>query len=264
MRYPRSYLFVPGDRPERFDKACASGAGLVVIDLEDAVAPQNKQAARAAIAGWLRPDRAVALRINAAGTQWFEEDMALCTQAQVAGVMLPKAEDAETLGLLASRLPRAALLPIIETARGMADSLAVASCAGVQRLIFGSIDFQLDLGIEGDAEELLFFRSQLVLTSALARIAAPVDGICTSLEDLQSLRTETLRARRLGFGAKLCIHPKQVATVNDAFAPTDEEIAWARRIVAAAEASQGGAVAVDGRMVDKPIILRAQALLDGS
>jgi citrate lyase subunit beta/citryl-CoA lyase len=257
----RSYLFVPGDRPERFDKACAAGAGQVIVDLEDAVAPDTKARARDAVAGWLRAERPVALRINGAGTPWFDDDLALAAYPGVAAVMLPKAEGADELVRVATAAPAAALLPLIETARGMALLDTIARAPRVQRLVFGSIDFQLDLGIDGDDDELLFFRSQLVLASRLSDLAPPVDGVCTAIDDTEALRAASLRARRLGFGAKLCIHPRQVGVVEAAFAPSAEEIAWARRVIDAAQAAQGAAVAVDGRMVDKPVLLRAQRLL---
>jgi len=258
---PRSCLFVPGHRPDRFDKALASGADLVILDLEDAVAPADKAAARAAVAQWLDPSRPVAVRINAVDTEWFDDDRILCRHPGVAAVMLPKAESAEQLRRVSSIASRAALLPLVETARGFANAQSLAKSSGVQRLVFGSIDFQLDLGIAGDGEELLYFRSQLVLVSRLANIAAPVDGVSPALDDAQALRADTQRARRLGFGAKLCIHPKQVEVVNAAFTPSGDEIAWAQRVLDAAARSQGAAVALDGRMIDKPVILRAQALL---
>lgn len=262
MRVPRSYLFVPGDRPERFAKAQASGAGLVVIDLEDAVAAQDKDAARAAIAAHAPAAAAgVAVRINAADTSWFEQDLALCREIGAAAVMVPKTESLETLAHAARQVPAAALLPLVETARGIARAQQLAAAPGVQRLVFGSIDFQLDAGIEGDGEELLYFRSQLVLASALARIAAPADGVCTALDDMEQVRCETRRARRLGFGAKLCIHPRQVPVVNETFAPTPAQLEWARRVLAGAEAADGAAARVDGRMIDRPVILQAQALL---
>jgi citrate lyase subunit beta/citryl-CoA lyase len=261
MRPPRSLLFVPGDRPERFDKAIAAGAGLVIVDLEDAVAPPHKAAARDAVAGWLRAERPVALRVNGADTPWFDADVALCRHPGVVAIVLPKAEDPAVLRDVAAGAPQAALLPLIETALGVAHVETLAAAPRVQRLLFGSIDLQLDLGIAGDGDELLCFRSRLVLASRLAGIAAPVDGVSTALDDREALTADALRARRLGFGAKLCIHPKQVPVVEAAFAPTPEERAWAERVLAAAEAAQGGAVAVDGRMVDKPVILRARALL---
>ena len=131
----------------------------------------------------------------------------------------------------------------------------------VKRLVFGSIDLQADLGIAGDGDELLLFRSQLVLQSRLAGLAPPVDGVCTAIDDAAALDAETQRARRLGFGAKLCIHPRQVDAVNRGFTPSADELAWARHVLDAAAASGGAAVAVDDKMVDKPVLLRAQALL---
>lgn len=135
-------------------------------------------------------------------------------------------------------------------------------CApGVERLVFGSIDFQLDLGIGGDDDALLYFRSRIVLASRLANLPAPVDGVSTAIGDLQALQGDTARARRLGFGAKLCIHPNQVNAVNRGFSPSEGEMAWAQRVLDAAQAAGGAAVAVDGKMIDRPVILRAQAVL---
>jgi len=258
---PRSYLFVPGNRPERFDKALAAGADAVIVDLEDAVPLQGKADARAAVARWLNATRAVVIRVNGPDTEWFADDVALCATAGVAAVMVPKAERAESLHHAARMAPGCAILPLIETAAGFDNARVLAACAGVQRLVFGSIDFQLDLGIQGD-EDLLFYRSQLVLVSRLADRAAPVDGVTAAFDNDAAVSLDTERARRLGFGAKLCIHPRQVALVNRGLMPVDAEVAWARRVVTAAAQAHGAAVAVDGRMIDRPIVLRAQALLD--
>lgn len=257
---PCSYLFVPGTQPQRFDKACASGADAVIIDLEDAVAPGDKAGARAALAAWLHPARRAIVRVNAVDTAWFEDDIALCAQAGVAGVMLPKAQSCDVLSDLAARLPGTPLLPLIESAQGIDRANQLAGCPQVQRLVFGSIDFQLDLGIDGDGEELLFFRSALVLASRLAGVAAPVDGVTVAVADQAQLAFDAQRARRLGFGAKLCIHPNQLRTVHDAFAPDAGAVAWARAVLNAAE-RESGAFQFDGKMVDRPVILRAQAVL---
>ncbi|WP_373987292.1 CoA ester lyase [Duganella sp. BuS-21] len=257
---PYSYLFVPGSEPRRFDKACASGADAVIIDLEDAVAPGDKAGARDAVAAWLRLRRRVIVRINAVDTRWFDDDVALCGLDGVAGVMLPKAESCEVLLALAARLPTMPLLPLVESARGFSVAGELARCPQVQRLVFGSIDFQLDLGIDGEGDELLYFRSGLVLASRLAGIAAPVDGVTVAVSDPARLEADARRARRLGFGGKLCIHPNQLATVNTAFAPSAAEMDWARKVVAAAEV-ESGAFRLDGKMVDRPVILRAQAVL---
>jgi citrate lyase subunit beta/citryl-CoA lyase len=199
---------VPADRPERFDKAFASGADAVIIDLEDAVAPSSKAAARAGLLDRLHAQTAprAILRINGADTEWFDGDLALCAAPGVAAVMLPKAECAETIAALRAAGAKA-VLPLIESAAGFAALDAIASAPGVQRLAFGSIDFQVDLGMR-DAleEELLYFRSQIVLASCLAGLAAPIDGVSTAIDDAERLHADVLRARRLGFGGKLCIH----------------------------------------------------------
>jgi len=260
-RTARSLLFVPASRPERFDKALAAGADAVIVDLEDAVAPHEKERARAALAAWLDPARPVLVRINAVDTPWFGEDLALCAHPGVAAVMLPKAEHIDDLARLRAA-GAAQLVPLIESAAGMAALATIAAAPGVQRLAFGSIDLQVDLGMRDALEdELLYFRSRLVLASRLAGLQAPVDGVSTSLDDAERLRVDVLRARRLGFGGKLCIHPRQVEGVNRHFAPSEAEQAWARRVLEAAAAAAGAAVALDGRMIDKPVILRAQAIL---
>lgn len=259
---PRSYLFVPGNRPDRFAKACAAGADAVIIDLEDSVPPAEKDAARASVGQWLSPGQPVLVRINDANSQWFPDDLVLCGKPGIAGIVLPKAETVEHILLLSEHagasLP---ILPLLETAPGFWKARELALAKPVLRLIFGSLDFQLDLGMFAEEEELLYFRSQLVLVSSLANIPSPVDGITTSLDDPEQLRRDTLRAKRLGFGAKLCIHPKQVRLVNELLGTSAAEEAWARRVVEAVAAAKGSAVVVDGKMVDRPVLARAEALL---
>ena len=257
----RSYLFVPGDRPDRFDKACSAGADMVILDLEDAVPPARKSEARAAIGKWLSSGKEIVLRINADTTEWFPDDLQLARVPGVAGIILPKAERIDRALQTICADGRKFLLPLIETARGFASARALASAPGVQRLLFGTLDFQMDLGIDGEGEELAYYRSEMVLISRLAEIQPPVDGPCTALDDAAQLTVDTRRAKRMGFGGKLCIHPKQVAHVNAAFAPTGDELAWARRVVAAAAESKGAAVALDGRMVDRPVILKAEQIV---
>lgn len=259
----RSYLFVPASRPDRIGKALAAGAGAVIVDLEDAVAPDAKTTARGALATWLAQASApVLVRVNAAETEWFADDLALCGHAAVAGVVLPKAERRADLAHASAIAAGKRLYPLIETAAGYDAVRTLASAPGVERLVFGSIDFQVDLGVDGELDELLVFRSGLVLASRLAGIRSPVDGVSTAIDDEATLRADVARSRKLGFGAKLCIHPKQVAVVNAAYLPSEAERDWARRVLEAAERSGGAAVAVDGKMVDKPVILRARAILD--
>ena len=223
------------------------------------MAPADKDSARAALQAWLRPDMAVIVRINSVDTPWFVDDLALCGAPGVAAVMCPKAERADTLAAVMGAGARA-LLPLVESAAGLAGLAGLAAAPGVLRLAFGSIDLQADLGLRDATEdELLPFRLQLVMASRLAGIGAPVDGVSTAIEDEDGLRRDVLRARRLGFGGKLCIHPRQVASVNRHLAPAPEELAWAERVLAAA--AGGAAVAVDGKMVDRPVLLRAQAIL---
>ncbi|MDM0076656.1 CoA ester lyase [Variovorax sp. J2P1-59] len=264
----RSLLFVPGHQGARFDKACQSGADAIVLDLEDAVPPDRKEEARVQVAQWLagreEGDGAgplVALRINGVGTPWHAADLALCGHQGVDALMLPKAEDAAVLRTIAASLPAVALLPLVETARGIDRLDEIAAAPGVQRLVFGTIDFQAELDIEGDGPELLYFRSRIVLASRLAGLQPPVDGVSTAIDDPARIEADALQARRFGFGGKLCIHPKQVAVVNQGFLPTSSQIDWARRVIDADAASGGAPVTVDGKMVDRPVVLKAQALL---
>jgi citrate lyase subunit beta / citryl-CoA lyase len=258
----RSYLFVPGNRPDRFEKARQSGADAIILDLEDAVQSADKDLAREAVASWLAPTRPVYVRINGAGTPWYERDLEVVGLPGVAGVVLPKAEQPEQVAQVAARLAgEAQVLPLVETALGVWNACALAQAPHVERLAFGSIDFQLDTGISGEREELLYARSRLVLTSRVASVLPPVDGVTMALEDLTRLRDDVERARRLGFGGKLCIHPKQVEPINQAFAPTEAEQAWARRILEAVEATEAGAFRLDGEMIDRPVIERARSIL---
>jgi len=259
----RSYLFVPGDRPERFDKALAAGADVTVLDLEDAVKPEQRDAARRAIRDWLSAGGRAAVRVNGIGTEWHAEDAKLLALPGVTLAMLPKAEDAAALAQFVAGLrPDLPVTPLIETAEGIFEARALARVKNVLQLAFGSVDFQLDAGIEGEDDELLFARSQLVLASAAAGIAPPVDGVTVALDDAERLTAETRRARRLGFGGKLCIHPRQVAIVHQAFAPDAAEIARARAIVAAADGAEAGAIRLDGKLIDRPVVERARRVLE--
>jgi citrate lyase subunit beta/citryl-CoA lyase len=259
---PRSYLFVPGNRPDRFAKACAAGADAVVLDLEDSVAPGDKLKARAAVAEWLTATKSVMLRVNTSDSECFREDLSLGRQPGISGVLLPKAERVEEIRLVAESFGSGVpILPQIETARGFRNALALASADQVRHLLFGSIDFQRDLGMTAEEDELLYFRSQIVLDSRLAGIEPPVDGVTTDINSAERVRADTLRARRLGFSGKMCIHPKQVSIVNEGFTPTAAEEEWAKRVVEASAAAPGAAISVDGMMVDRPVLARAEVIL---
>lgn len=264
----RSFLFVPGNRPERFTKAVRAGADAVILDLEDAVPPAEKEAARAAIREHWQAIEALGLpllvRINAEGSAAFDADMEfLDALPGLTGVVLPKAESTSTLQRLHERLPRVALVPLIESAAGLDAVKAIAAAPGVLRLAVGHIDFMADLGFSCDENEseLLPLRFAVAMATRLANLAPAVDGVTVQTGDEERLRTDTLRARRLGFGGKLCIHPKQPAGVHAAFAPSEQEVAWARRVVEADAQSGGAAVQLDGRMVDAPVVLQARRTL---
>lgn len=262
---PLTYLFVPGNRPERFAKASACGAHAIILDLEDAVAHDQKVAARETVGHWLSARQAggvpALVRINDASTPWFEDELDWLGRVVPDGVMLPKAEDSEVLRHVASLLPaRCALVPLVETARGVAASREIAGVPGVQRLAFGTIDYALDLDLPDDDRGLLHPASLLAIESRRAGLASPIAGVTAALDDPTRLLADWSFARATGFGAKLCIHPAQAALLNAAMMPTAFELDWARRVIAAAEASPGAA-RVDGRMVDKPVLLKAQALL---
>ena len=259
----RSYLFVPGDRPDRFAKALATAADTVIIDLEDAVAPDQKDRARAVVAEFPFAERSICLRINGAGTDWYARDLALCRLPGVEVIMLPKVESAQQIEQLVAAIPAAIpVLPFIETAQGYEKMRDIAGAARVQRLVFGVLDFMLDLGLSAAGDELNSVRLQMVIASRLAGIGTPVDGVTKDIKDEPGLRDDCLRARRLGFGGKQCIHPAQVGVVNACFSHSEEEIAWARKVIAAVAAAQGAVISLDGKMIDRPVLERARIILD--
>lgn len=256
-------LFVPGSRPDRFIKAAASEADAVIIDLEDAVAAADKEAARTAAAreaGGLGV--AVIVRVNAVGTPWHEADCAALAGAGLSALMLPKAESPSGIADLSRKFGDALpIIPLIETAKGLAALQAIAEAPSVRRLAFGSIDFALDLGCRHDRTALLHARSELVWRSRAYWLAAPLDGVTAELDDLGRLEEDAVHAASLGFGGKMAVHPLQAGPIKRAFHPTEEDVAWAERVLASAS-SAGAAGKVDGRMVDRPVVERARRLLE--
>ena len=264
----RSFLFVPGHRPERFAKALASGADAVIIDLEDAVPLDAKDTARSALlSAWADFDadqRArLLVRVNPAGTPWHEADLAaVASLTGLGALMLPKAENPQQLehAFTACGVP---VLPLIESAEGVGQMDAIARASGVLRLGLGHIDLQADLRIicGPDEAEIAPIRLAMVVASRRAHLPAPVDGVTTATTDADVLACDAQRSRRFGFGAKLCIHPAQVAGVHQALAPTEAECDWACRVLAAEVAAGGGAFSVDGKMVDPPVLVLARQIL---
>ncbi|MRV74009.1 CoA ester lyase [Duganella sp. FT92W] len=256
-----TFLMVPGDRPAQFAQACASGADAVVIDLEDAVAPAAKGAARDALANWLdspegrAPHVPVLVRVNCVNSGCFGDDLVLCHRPGIAGIVLPKTERVNDVASASSTAP---LFPMIETALGFSRLAEIAAAPRVQRLMFGAADFCVDLRIMGDGDALLYFRSQIVLASRLAGLHRPVDGGTLETGGGGTAAEAARHAYRLGFGGKLCLHAEQVDPVARAFAPSAEETAWARRVLAAAADTH--APMLDGQVLDKAMILLARQI----
>jgi citrate lyase subunit beta/citryl-CoA lyase len=261
----RSWLFVPATRPDRFAKAAASGADRVILDLEDAVAPEDKVDARRGLMTATIPRQVpVYVRVNSALTPWFEEDLGVARTLAIRGVLLPKADStAHVERALAAITPEHVVVPIIETAAGLWNVLDVARCPRVERLVFGALDFTLDTGIQDADGAFDAVRSRIVVASKVAGIAPPVDLVTLAIDDQDLLRRHAGRSRSFGFGGKLCIHPKQIPITNDAFRPSDEEVAWARAILDELATRPGDAVfSHNGELVDRPVIERAKQVIE--
>lgn len=257
----RTLLFVPADRPERFSRALAANAGLVIIDLEDAVPPGRKPAGRTAIAA-LDPTllNEVAVRINPLGTDAATDDVdQLTSLTGLAAIVVPKAEDPDALTSLHHKLAATPLIALVETGVGLARLGELAAAAGVLRLAFGHLDYAADFGVEPDSPIITHARCEIVVTSRAAGLAAPIDGVTTELDDLAVSATDAAASAALGFGGKLCIHPRQVPVVAEAFRPSPHQLEWARGIVAAAD---GGASRFGSQMIDGPLVKRARSLLE--
>jgi len=206
------------------------------------------------------------VRINAPGTAWYDDDMVLLRELahyKLAGVMLPKAESAAAIDQVAE-VTCGPVLPLIESAQGLHALDLLARAPGVLRLAFGHLDFQADLALYcgADERELDSVRLAFTMASRRAGLPAPVDGVTAVLDDEPRLAADVARSRRLGFGAKLCIHPRQVGTVNEGLGPTPAQRGWALRVLDASRERGTGAFRLDGQMIDAPVLQRARQLLD--
>jgi citrate lyase subunit beta/citryl-CoA lyase len=258
VRRATSFLFVPGDRPDRFDKASRSGADVVIVDLEDAVGSEDKPLARGAVVDWLAHGGRACVRINAAGTKHYDDDVAaLVAMPGLIAVMLPKA-DSESAADIVNRCP-VPVVALVESAAGIATAPQIARSAGVARIAFGHLDYALDIAAHPSHIAMLTARSALVLASRLAGLPGPIDGVTTVLDDPDTLAADLQHAQELGMTGKLLIHPAQVPFANAAYRPNQESVRWAQAVVAAGQA--GRAVSVDGEMVDAPVLARAHAIL---
>lgn len=264
----RSVLFVPATRPERIAKALASGADRVVVDLEDAVSPDDKTSARAALAAHLdaHPELALGVRINGTDSPWQADDLALVRRyPQLSWVMVPKAESAAELATLDCARP---LLPLIETAHGVLNLSAIAQAPGVSQLGYGGLDLGVDLGLtpnsDGARAQLDGVRLQLVLHSRSTGLPPPLETVCPEFKDPTVVQHWARRARDMGFSGMLCIHPAQVDAAHQGFGFDDSDQRWARRVLAGAAEHNGAAFQLDGAMVDAPVIRRAERILVAS
>lgn len=276
----RTVLFSPANDPRKAGKAMTSGADAVTLDLEDAVAYSQKDAAREVLKEILRQPPPVKLfvRINPAGSGYILDDLTTVVGLPVDGLMVAKTEspaDIEKidwlLGLLEAKkgisTGKTSLIPFIESPGGVIRAADIASASPrVKAFAFGGVDFSQEMGLKYPAESdgLLFARSQLVLTSRLAGIEPPLDTVFPDIKNLEKLGLEAETVRKLGFQGKLVIHPSQVDPVNRVFTPSPEEVEYARRVVTAfeeAERSGTAVIQIDGKMVEYPIVRRAKALL---
>ncbi|WP_134765138.1 CoA ester lyase [Nocardioides sp. 1609] len=254
----QTFLFVPANRPDRFDKASASGADVVIIDLEDSVAPDEKDAAREHVSAWLAAGGRAAVRVNAARTPWFHADMAAMNNAMA--VVVPKVEGADDLNQVTEFGPTGLpAIPLIETAGGVMSVQETCAAPNVVRVALGNVDLAADLGVDPASRLALSgARSQLVLASRAARLAPPIDGVTTDIGDKILLADDAQHARDLGFTAKLTIHPNQVPVVANVFRTTTDEVDWAIGVLRSA----GDGVQVhDGHMIDEPVRARARSIL---
>ena len=267
----RSYLFVPADRPDRVLKAARSSADAVILELEDGVPPENKARAREA-AGQLLGEtdfgsRSVALRVNRITTLYGIADMqAISTWPRKPDLLvLPKVESAGEIqiydALLSEMETDCGLMVLIESSRGLLNApTIVAASPRISCLAPGFADLSADMGLRPTWPVLYGYRSSLAAACALAGVA-PVDPPCLDLRDTDALALECENVRDMGYTGKLCIHPSQLAIVNSAFSPSPEAIRWAQQVVRASETKGVGAIVVEGRMVDRPVILAAKRIV---
>jgi citrate lyase beta subunit len=260
----RSLLFAPGSDERKLAKALASAADAVVCDLEDAVAPADKEAAREIVARVLsevsEAEPARLVRINAAGTPWFVGDLAFTATLALDALVLPKASPEAVEALGPDGPP---VIAIVETAMGLRQAFEIASQPRVTALLLGSVDLGAEVGLETrpDGQEILYARSKVAIDSTAAGLRGPFDVVHLDFEGEAGLDQQSRLARALGFRGKACIHPAQLETINRVFAPSEQEIEWARTVVDAFEGQSEGVLAVNGTMVDRPVVERARRVL---
>ncbi len=266
----RSVLFTPATRIDRVEKAWTNGsADVVVADLEDATPPEQKDAARSDVVELLgrmgETTCRKAVRINPWPGPLGDADLQALADVAPDIIVIPKAEDAGDVEALVAHAPSCDIIAIIETAKGVLNAAAIAQVNSVVALAFGAEDLAADAGMRRSPSnvEVAVPRSMVAL-SAAAHGALAIDMITADFQDTDRFRREADEAVALGYAGKMCLHPSQVASAHAAWTPSQEELAWAKRVVDAAEgagAASGGVVVVDGKMVDVPLVRQARALL---
>ncbi len=260
----RSLLFVPGNRPERFGKALAAGADVVCVDLEDAVAPDQKTLARQSMLDALRQTTTpFGVRINGVTTDLAQVDAEALSGAEgLSFVMVPKAESPEQLAKVSAWLGTdTPLWPVIESAEGLYAAWGIAAAPGVAGVLFGGADYAADLGCAMTWDALLFARGQLAAAAARGGVDL-LDVPHLDLNDLADLTHSTERVKALGFTGRACIHPSQVAAINDVFTPAASEVDRARRVLAAFAEAEGAAALLDGKLIELPLVRAARRTLE--
>lgn len=255
-------LFVPGDRPERFAKALAACPGGIILDLEDGVTPSAKALARDHVKAFLKtgPERCL-VRLNPVSSAEFINDIKQLKGIRPYGLVLAKTESAQEVQRVRDAWPDTPIFPLIETASALLQLVPIARAEGVCQLVLGGLDLSADSGIAFPNSFLLdYARLRMVLASRLAGLAKPIDTPHPAFRDLEPVRLDAETAAGLGCGSKLCIHPAQVSVIGKAFSPSAAEIERAKAVLAAMQ--QGGAVALDGQMVDAPVVARARQILE--
>ncbi|MET7485711.1 CoA ester lyase [Streptomyces sp. NPDC005538] len=261
--YPLTWLYVPGDRPPIVAKALAAGADVVVVDLEDAVAPDRKEYARAATAELLaepRPD--VHVRVNALGSPWAADDLrALAPLPGLSGLRLPKVTSAEEVVAVAERAPGLPLYALLETALGIERAFSIATAHPALRgITLGEADLRADLGVREDAG-LDWSRSRVIVAARAAGLAPPPQSVHPDIRDLEALAASCAHGRALGFLGRAAIHPRQLPVIERAYLPTVEEIEQAETIIKAAMREKGAQALPDGRFIDAAVVAAAQRTL---
>ena len=258
----RSQLFAPGHDANLLGKVFEAGADAVILDLEDAVAADQKETARAMVARALLVGNAGWVRINEAGSEAARADLD-ALRGLPAGIRVPKVESPEAVRWVAERAPNIPLAAAIETARGLLAAAEIARAPGVRMLAFGGLDLQRDLWTSDGGLALLYARSHLVVCSRAAGIEPPIDAVHPQLADLEGLRDAARLARSVGMFGKSAIHPRQLPVIHEVFTPSRDDVAWAREVVAVFDAAGGAAARLaGGEFVDKPVADRARRLLE--